>query len=933
MTDLFLSYSRKDKEFVRTLHDALEENGRDVWIDWENIPLTADWLEEIKRGIESANSFVYVISPDSVHSDVCAAELGHALSNKKRLVPILHRELVEPHDQAALHPMISSHNWLFFREEDSFDDSFQALVNALDADLDHMRTHTRLLVKAKEWKDRDNDQSLLLRGAELEEAEHWLTAVGGKKPEPTELHTEYIMQSHRAATSRQRIVLGGVTLALVVSLSLAILSFVLWQASNRQALEAQSLAVSTVAQRTDDRILAVALAFAANQIDNPPGQVERALADVVYAPGVRAVLVDDEFPAELNVLAQSPTADIVAVGGTRTVITLWDTQTGEIIGRLGADANSDPDVGHMGQIVSLDFSADGTQLLSAATDGRALLWDVQSRQIIQGFEHDDSGINAAHISADGSLIVTGTQGGQGFLWEVESGDMLATIELEAQLEDVEADPVTAVAFAPPDDTGEAPSILALGYDSGRLRIWDFATEAFSVETQPHNSRINDLIFSPDGHFVYTASNDETARRTMVRTGRPGVTYSRHTNRVVGLALSPDGRQLLTASVDRTVVFWETETGNQITRMWAHDNWVLDVVFSPDGERAISVSRDERVLIWDLLPGNIVREFPGHKDRVRSVEFSPDESRVVSGSEDNLVRIWDVQTGDLLQTMGGHDDDVYTVHWFPDGERVISASLDGTVRVWNAESADLIGDPFTPHEGVAVYGMDISPDGTQVLTGAANGEVRLWDVETGETILLMNEHSDTVLDVKFSPDGRFALSASEDSSMIYWSLDDGSVIHVMSGDNREALSVDFSPDGQTAVSGSRSGAVFHWDLSSGEEMFGIAEHGSSVRGIAYSPNGQWALSASADLTLLLWDLNNHAVVREYIGHQRAVYDVDFMEDGSHAISASRDGTLILWRVDERDELLSWMRQNRYLRALTEDECDVYQVFCDYSVEAD
>ena len=65
MADVFISYSRRDTDFVRRLHEALNARGRDTWVDWEDIPLTAEWWEEIKTGIEATDSFVFIISPDS----------------------------------------------------------------------------------------------------------------------------------------------------------------------------------------------------------------------------------------------------------------------------------------------------------------------------------------------------------------------------------------------------------------------------------------------------------------------------------------------------------------------------------------------------------------------------------------------------------------------------------------------------------------------------------------------------------------------------------------------------------------------------------------------------------------------------------------------------------------------------------------------------
>src|SRR5215208_1489378 len=93
MADAFISYSRQDEGFVRELEEALKKRGKAVWVDVEDIPLTAEWRPEILSGIEGAETFVFVISPDSITSKECKRELDHATKHNKRLVPILRREV------------------------------------------------------------------------------------------------------------------------------------------------------------------------------------------------------------------------------------------------------------------------------------------------------------------------------------------------------------------------------------------------------------------------------------------------------------------------------------------------------------------------------------------------------------------------------------------------------------------------------------------------------------------------------------------------------------------------------------------------------------------------------------------------------------------------------------------------------------------------
>ena len=123
-------------------------------------------------------------------------------------------------------------NWIFFRESDDFDSAFQSLIEAIDTDLDWVRAHTRLLVRAIEWDNEERDASFVLRGRDLEEAEQWLAQGADKELKPRPLHAEYITASRRAATTRQRVTLGAVTFGLIVAIVLA-----LWALNSSQVAQ------------------------------------------------------------------------------------------------------------------------------------------------------------------------------------------------------------------------------------------------------------------------------------------------------------------------------------------------------------------------------------------------------------------------------------------------------------------------------------------------------------------------------------------------------------------------------------------------------------------------------------------------------------------------------------------------------------------------
>jgi len=198
-TDVFISYSRKDQDFVRQLFVALEAENRVAWVDWEGIPLTADWWAEIQGGIEAAQTFVFVISPDAAASEVCRRELAHAEQHNKRIVPIVYRD-VSPKD---LTESLNKLNWVFCRPADDFEPAFKALLAAMDTDLEWVKAHTRLLQRSLEWDNHGGEPSYLLRGVDLEAAEQRLTQTG-HEPALTGRQVQYILASRQRQEAEQR---------------------------------------------------------------------------------------------------------------------------------------------------------------------------------------------------------------------------------------------------------------------------------------------------------------------------------------------------------------------------------------------------------------------------------------------------------------------------------------------------------------------------------------------------------------------------------------------------------------------------------------------------------------------------------------------------------------------------------------------------------
>jgi hypothetical protein len=206
MSHIFISYSRRDLDFAQTIVDALSESGLEAWIDWKSIPKGEDWEEEIYRGIEGADAFLFLVSPDSVKSPMCNKEVLHAIRNNKRILPILLKDTrTGEFLEEIARKEIERLNWIFCRKgQDDFSEAIEHIRKTIQTDYDWVRFHTDLQVKALAWDGAKRDVSMLLRGRQLKEIEEMIGRADSQiEPLLTEIQQQYVRKSRMVDRQRK----------------------------------------------------------------------------------------------------------------------------------------------------------------------------------------------------------------------------------------------------------------------------------------------------------------------------------------------------------------------------------------------------------------------------------------------------------------------------------------------------------------------------------------------------------------------------------------------------------------------------------------------------------------------------------------------------------------------------------------------------------
>ena len=895
LASIMISYSRKDKEFVQNLQGALSASGipeENIWIDWDDIPPAADWMDEITRAIGAADAFVFVISPDSLNSKVCGEELRIALENNKKLVPILYREA-----QAGdpIPSIVSKTNWIFMNQEGSIEAQIPTLLEAINTDLEWVREHTRTLERAIEWDQQGRDKSFLLRGVDLEAAESWQAdAVQGKEPQPTHLQAIYIQTSRQDAKRRRRNLLIGVTVALVVSIALGITALFQWQEAQEQSeinlvrqLSAQ--ATSKKDQRLDLASLLSLEAIRLSERRSTVSDISRAevvgsLLSVVthkpalngYIHGHTARVVDVAIHLDARLIATasedgtvrlidadtlklrhlfqeendflitaaiSPDGNQVAIGATSGIISLWDSKSLRLMSQISSE--------HDQGIFRILFSPDGNSIVTAGLGGKVIEYNAatleQKRVIIE-----DIPVRSLAFDSTGSKLVIGGDDGIIDIFDMANGDHIQSIDFGFS--------TSAVAFSADG------SILATG-SFGNVDLWDLETgKAIDQFEYPGVISVNSLVFDPLGEFLAMGSDNRNVFLLGLQAEAIGFNgeidlLSAHVGEIFDIDISSDGSVLLSGGIDQTAILWDVIDGlkgggSDIQTIYSyHENDVNEVAFSPDGRLMASASDDTQIYIQDLTGDEDDRQvFTAHEERVVDVSFDPTGKLLASSDSNGVIILWDVDNGQMLGDFLYHGDGS-DVSWLPlafspQGGILASGSADATIIIWDIATGQQVGETIPAHSD-NVFSLAFSPDGKTLASGSLDFSITLWDMETYSEILTF-DHEAQVQSLIFSPDGDYLFSGGFDALIKIWDVNSGVQVDQLTGHLGDVTDLAFSSDETLLASASTDGNVILWDVQSLERIGYLSGSPASLIGLAFSPTEPLVAAASRDDNIYVWE---------------------------------------------------------------------------------
>ncbi|XP_014783061.1 WD repeat, SAM and U-box domain-containing protein 1 [Octopus bimaculoides] len=262
-----------------------------------------------------------------------------------------------------------------------------------------------------------------------------------------------------------------------------------------------------------------------------------------------------------------------------------------------------PLTGHSLYVNSCTFNPAGTLLASCSTDGKLILWNLNTGHQEAVLEHPSKGgIRVCKFSPNGFYLVSGSDDETLCIWESTSLDLIRCLQGYTTF-------VVTCAFSPDS------KLLVSGCNTGKLRVWDMFENLGRGLLKDFEA--HDLAMMGCDFWSNISSENNHTKYLLATCGQDALL-----------------KLWEIVSADRTSV----QVSNKFV-LTGHKAPVSVCCFAHHKKLLASGSFDKTIRLWDPSEGLCIQIFASHTRYVTCCAFSLDDSYLASGSNDKTIKVW------------------------------------------------------------------------------------------------------------------------------------------------------------------------------------------------------------------------------------------------------------------------------------------------------
>ena len=562
---------------------------------------------------------------------------------------------------------------------------------------------------------------------------------------------------------------------------------------------------------------------------------------VAGQPGVVHVLSTKQrerqyhFPAQCERvmgLAWSPDGSLLAAACDNGTIMLWSFPSGELLRSIAA---------HEGRVNDVAFGAGGKELYSGGEDALAKKWEVATGTLRRTFARHKRAVEQICLDPHGQWLATASSDQSLAIWNTETGAIRKHHSFDGGR-------LVCVAASP-----DGRFLAAGDINGGLYLVGLFKGRLLTLERQIDG--IEAITFLGGGQWLATADRGGAIRvQAAPRATAPSLHtqplhWAAHSNRVQAITTSADGKYLVSGGRDGVVQLWKPDLDAARWRLY-QESQKSRIAGGTENQLFVA---GRGVQVWDLSRRRLIDTLLPADSSWICVACSADGKSLAAARRGELVLL-DLPSRRIVKSWQvDRSLDTHRLAVSPDGRLVALAGYDDTsVLVYHRDRAEPIrAIPATMCECLA-----FSPDGRWLAVGHLDDLrlVELWaaDGRSGERIIVLEGHSNTLAAAAFHPNSQLVATVSHDRSLKLWNVDSGEEVYSVAAHTDRIKSVGFSRDRRTILTAGWGGGIKLWHTATGKPLGELTSKSNEVDQIVISSSGMQIASLGAPNGVTVYD---------------------------------------------------------------------------------
>ncbi|MGI9014879.1 MAG: protein kinase domain-containing protein [Phycisphaerales bacterium] len=498
--------------------------------------------------------------------------------------------------------------------------------------------------------------------------------------------------------------------------------------------------------------------------------------------------------------------------------------------------------------VSLAWLDEPRTVIGLTEDGRIFVADVEANTVALYRVEDEGNRNAHEITVDAerNVAIVAFDDATIRSWRLDGEAAVSgTIARDRS-------GVSALAAGPDGN------VLAIGFDDGRIEMFDRIAQRSLCVLHGHSHVISDLAFVGDNQLL-SGSRDGLIRSWDLPSQTINRTWRGHSGSIVKIAAATGRDTFLTGGADGSIRTWSTsDAGNpavlradQASR--THENLVASVDFSSNGERMATLALAGQLILWDAAGGNRhLLATHSFDKQSRLVRFSPDGNVIAVALDDGSIIFLTAPELQVQRQLQGPNDLIRSLRFSADGTQLFVLSFDGSLRSWQvADGAARVLIPAAEGATPAVRAFAVSNDARTLYVGDHAGVVSSNNIADGTRRTLFNAQP-TIDAIERSSDGTLlAVAHSDPAGIIVYNVAEGREVSHLRADVSRLMDIRFA-DGNTRLLGAGvDGNLRIWDAQRGVELLIVGGHADAMLALDVAGDSSAVLTGGADGNAVYW----------------------------------------------------------------------------------